>query len=66
MPPACRFEPRCPYAWEVCQEKAPDLYKIGSGGQQARCHLHTAIGAARLPAAVDDHVRKMNVGEGIA
>jgi oligopeptide/dipeptide ABC transporter ATP-binding protein len=66
MPPACRFEPRCPYAWNLCHETTPDLYKAGSGGQLARCHLHTAAGAARLPAAVEDHERKMNVGEGIA
>jgi oligopeptide transport system ATP-binding protein len=65
MPPACRFEPRCPYAWDTCRKKVPDLYKVGSVGQLARCHLHTAEGAPRLPAAVADHERKMNVGEGI-
>jgi oligopeptide/dipeptide ABC transporter ATP-binding protein len=66
MPPACRFEPRCPYAWDLCHEKAPELYGAGHSGQVARCHLHTPAGASRLPAAVEDHERKMNVGEGIA
>jgi peptide/nickel transport system ATP-binding protein/oligopeptide transport system ATP-binding protein len=66
MPPACRFEPRCPYAWDLCHEKAPDLYEAGRSGQVARCHLHTPAGASRLPAAIEDHERKMNVGEGIA
>jgi oligopeptide/dipeptide ABC transporter ATP-binding protein len=66
MPPACRFEPRCPYAWDLCHEKTPELYGAGQSGQVARCHLHTPAGASRLPAAIEDHERKMNVGEGIA
>ena len=65
MPPACRFQPRCPYAWELCSEKVPELYVAGSTGQLARCHLHTPAGAARLPKAIADHERKMNVGQGI-
>ena len=65
MPPACRFEPRCPYAWDLCREKEPDLYHAGASGQRARCHLHTAAGASRLPEAIADHDRKMNVGHGI-
>ena len=65
MPPACRFQPRCPYAWDLCSEKAPDLYPAGNTGQLARCHLHTPAGAPRLAAAIVDHDRKLNVGEGI-
>jgi oligopeptide/dipeptide ABC transporter ATP-binding protein len=66
MPPACRFQPRCPYAWDLCSEKAPDLNPAGHAGQLARCHLHSQSGASRLPAAVADHERKMNVGRGLA
>ena len=66
MPPACRFEPRCPYAWSLCHETPPDLYPAGAADQKARCHLHTPAGAARLPEAIADHQRKMNVGQGIA
>jgi oligopeptide/dipeptide ABC transporter ATP-binding protein len=66
MPPACRFQPRCPYAWDLCAEKSPDLYPAGNAGQLARCHLHTPAGANRLSAALADHDRKLNVGEGIA
>ncbi len=66
MPPACRFEPRCPYAWSLCHETPPDLYPAGAADQKARCHLHTSAGAARLPEAIADHQRKMNVGQGIA
>ena len=65
MPPACRFEPRCPYAWDLCHEKGPDLYLAGAANQRARCHLHTPAGASRLPEAIADHDRKMNVGQGI-
>ncbi|MBA2721222.1 MAG: ABC transporter ATP-binding protein [Chloroflexi bacterium] len=66
MPPACRFEPRCPYAWNLCAETAPDLYPAGPHGQHARCHLHTPAGAPRLPEALADHERKLNVGHGIS
>ena len=65
MPPACRFEPRCPYVWDLCHEKVPDLYDAGPDHQKARCHLHTPAGAGRLPEAIADHDRKMNVGQGI-
>jgi oligopeptide transport system ATP-binding protein len=39
LPPACRFEPRCPFAWALCRTEPPDLYPIG-GGRLARCLLH--------------------------
>ena len=41
LPPACRFEPRCPYGWETCREVPPELYPAGDG-RFARCHLHLA------------------------
>jgi oligopeptide transport system ATP-binding protein len=66
MPPACRFEPRCPYAWDTCHEKVPELYTTGHAGQLARCHLHTPAGGSRLAAAVEDHDRKMSTGQEIA
>jgi oligopeptide/dipeptide ABC transporter ATP-binding protein len=62
LPPACRFEPRCPYAWDRCRTVAPDLYRAGSDGHQARCHLHTPEGAGRLPAALERHRIALNVG----
>jgi oligopeptide transport system ATP-binding protein len=56
LPPACRFEPRCPYAWEACAEIAPPLVEASSGeGQLARCHLETSIGATRQVAAHAAH-----------
>jgi oligopeptide transport system ATP-binding protein len=57
MPPACRFEPRCPYAWDRCRTVPPDLYPAGPHGQIARCHLHTPEGATRLPAMALDQRR---------
>ena len=65
MPPACRFEPRCPYSWELCRQVPPDLYRAGSAGQLARCHLHTPAGEGRLGRALDTHTEAMNVGSGI-
>ena len=39
LPPHCRFEPRCPFAWERCSTITPELFEIGNG-RLARCHLH--------------------------
>jgi peptide/nickel transport system ATP-binding protein/oligopeptide transport system ATP-binding protein len=47
MPPACRFAPRCPYAWDQCRAVMPELVPTGPAGQTARCHLYTPAGAAR-------------------
>ena len=47
MPPACRFAPRCPYAWEQCDATMPELIPSGAAGQLARCHLHAPMNAAR-------------------
>jgi oligopeptide transport system ATP-binding protein len=40
LPPACRFEPRCPYHWDLCRKQPPELYDAGKG-RLARCLLHT-------------------------
>ncbi|HXG39593.1 MAG TPA: ABC transporter ATP-binding protein, partial [Candidatus Limnocylindrales bacterium] len=32
LPPGCRFEPRCPYAWELCRREMPELYPAGGPG----------------------------------
>jgi oligopeptide/dipeptide ABC transporter ATP-binding protein len=55
LPPACRFEPRCPYAWDLCHEQPPDLYPVGASGQLARCLLHTPAGESRRQDALDRH-----------
>ena len=66
LPPACRFQPRCPYSWDRCSAVAPDLYTpIGAADRRARCHLHSADGASRWPVALEHHRAAMNVGRGI-
>ncbi|MEO5966437.1 MAG: ABC transporter ATP-binding protein [Candidatus Limnocylindrales bacterium] len=62
LPPACRFEPRCPYHWETCREVPPELYQAGPSGRLARCHLQLAEAAQRLDAAVAQHEQNMVVG----
>jgi oligopeptide/dipeptide ABC transporter ATP-binding protein len=37
-PTGCRFHTRCPYAVELCKEKAPDMKAVGEAHQVA-CHL---------------------------
>jgi oligopeptide/dipeptide ABC transporter ATP-binding protein len=65
LPPACRFQPRCPFAWDLCTRVAPELYPAGGPGQTARCHLHTPAGEGRLGAALEQHETAMQVGRGI-
>ncbi|HEX5825703.1 MAG TPA: ABC transporter ATP-binding protein, partial [Candidatus Limnocylindrales bacterium] len=62
LPPACRFEPRCPYHWELCRTVAPELYAAGGPGQLARCHLHTPQGESRRAEALKHHDEAMTVG----
>ena len=37
LPDACRFNPRCAYARDICREKEPDL-TVREEGHLARCH----------------------------
>ncbi|MGJ6980202.1 ABC transporter ATP-binding protein [Aestuariimicrobium soli] len=47
-PPAgCRFNPRCPFAMQICTTDKPERTEI-SPGHWARCHLHTVGGAEQL------------------
>jgi len=39
-PPACRFNPRCPYVWDLCRQKKPELLEVEKGHLVA-CHLYT-------------------------
>ncbi|HKG56897.1 MAG TPA: ABC transporter ATP-binding protein [Candidatus Limnocylindrales bacterium] len=39
MPPGCKFEPRCPYAWKAGQEEEPELLQLGEG-RSVRCWLY--------------------------
>src|SRR5205809_2494942 len=39
-PPACRFNPRCPYIMDVCKKIDPPLEKAGSGDHLVACHLY--------------------------
>jgi oligopeptide/dipeptide ABC transporter ATP-binding protein len=62
LPPACRFEPRCPFHWDLCREKTPDLYTTDQPGQLARCHLHTREGESRRGPALAQHRAAMETG----
>jgi oligopeptide/dipeptide ABC transporter ATP-binding protein len=37
VPDACRFNPRCAYARDVCSEKEPELTPRAEPGHVARC-----------------------------
>jgi oligopeptide/dipeptide ABC transporter ATP-binding protein len=47
MPPGCKFEPRCRYAWERCRMVEPELVKAPGSPSLSRCHLVTPEGASR-------------------
>jgi oligopeptide/dipeptide ABC transporter ATP-binding protein len=38
-PPACRFHPRCPYAWDTCATEMPALLPLSGRSGAARCWL---------------------------
>jgi peptide/nickel transport system ATP-binding protein len=38
-PSGCRFQTRCPYAFDRCRSEEPELRKTGEPGQTAACHL---------------------------
>jgi peptide/nickel transport system ATP-binding protein len=39
-PPACRFNPRCPYVMDVCKRVDPPLEEHGEKNHTAACHLY--------------------------
>jgi oligopeptide transport system ATP-binding protein len=38
IPPGCEFNPRCPYAQQICRDERPPLYDVAPGRQSA-CHF---------------------------
>jgi peptide/nickel transport system ATP-binding protein len=44
IPPGCAFNPRCPFAMDVCRLEKPDLIPAGPG-RSVRCWLHQPHGA---------------------
>ncbi len=49
MPPGCKFGPRCPYAWDLCNAQEPDLFKV-SETKSSRCFIQSPAGADRRAA----------------
>ena len=47
-PPACRFEPRCPFRWDDCRTTAPRFFPAGSD-RPVRCHLYDPEFSSRRP-----------------
>jgi oligopeptide transport system ATP-binding protein len=45
-PSGCHFHPRCPYAKQICKDKAPELLPLGAGPNEksslVACHLAIA------------------------
>ena len=40
LPQGCNYRPRCPYAFETCDQEEPALHAIGDGRAKA-CHLES-------------------------
>jgi peptide/nickel transport system ATP-binding protein len=47
-PGGCRFHPRCPFAMDVCAQKAPPAFETGPGHRSA-CWLHAPQDPSQLP-----------------
>ena len=43
MPPGCKFQPRCPYAWDRCLTE-PELINVGGPDRRSRCWLQAPGG----------------------
>jgi oligopeptide/dipeptide ABC transporter ATP-binding protein len=56
-PQACRFHPRCPYAFERCRREDPALLRIASG-RTAACWLQSPNGS---PAAPAEQARRLSL-----
>jgi peptide/nickel transport system ATP-binding protein len=41
-PPGCRFNPRCPYAMEICKKQKPPVIEV-KPGHKVTCHLYTEV-----------------------
>jgi len=39
-PPACRFNPRCPYVMDICKKEDPELKERTEKGHLVACHLY--------------------------
>ncbi|HET9615412.1 MAG TPA: ABC transporter ATP-binding protein [Candidatus Limnocylindrales bacterium] len=50
MPKGCRFEPRCPYAFEPCKPFEPELEEIDKD-RRVRCWLHVPADRQPVPIA---------------
>jgi oligopeptide/dipeptide ABC transporter ATP-binding protein len=64
MPPGCKFQPRCPYAWDRCLKDEPGLLNTATGAR-SRCFLHGPEGAGRRLAfeqAVTETVESTVIG----
>jgi len=57
MPEGCKFQPRCPYAWETCTEEEPGLIQIGED-RTGRCWLNDPRFRPRL----DEYEATLHVG----
>jgi peptide/nickel transport system ATP-binding protein len=41
-PPGCRFNPRCPYAMEVCKKEKPPMFEV-KPNHKVCCHLYAKV-----------------------
>jgi peptide/nickel transport system ATP-binding protein len=47
LPPGCRFNPRCPYAFDRCFKEEPELFEVELG-HGAACFLYAEFHSGRL------------------
>jgi oligopeptide transport system ATP-binding protein len=47
LPSGCRFNPRCPYAMDICREKSPEFIQVGPT-QHVSCWLRTSTASREV------------------
>jgi peptide/nickel transport system ATP-binding protein len=61
MSNSCKFEPRCPFAEDICSETEPELSEI-TPGHFVKCHFAQSVAGKRLTEQALDDAQKSQVG----
>ena len=65
MPRGCKFNPRCPYAFDRCFEEEPPLIPLASG-QTVRCWLYDNSDRPELDPEVQAKAQRIEIERGAA
>jgi len=62
LPTGCTFNPRCPYAMDICREQVPPLAAV-DGGRLVACWLHDPAYSQAVPVELSKKARTQGVAQ---